>query len=205
VRPALPLATGALPIVPPVQDSDRRLMPTAGWLAAALVMATSVPAAAARPAAQAAGWCSSIPRVEVPKEAWGFHAGQPYPGARSSYARGHGTINLSAQTATGVICQVDRVPGAPDRQIILSIGYHVMRTSHHAVMFGVEGNIMQIHVRVQSTTDARCAAGTRGNVTIFASYNDIKQDDVQFSFPAACRDHTRRYTGSSVVTNVPPN
>lgn len=161
--------------------------------------------AGARPAARAAGYCSSIPRVEVPKEAWGFHAGQPQPGPRSSYARGHGKIDLGAQTATGIICQVDRVPGAAERQIILAIGYRVIHTSHHATMFGVEGNIMRIHVRVKSTTDAKCAVGTRGEATIFASYNDVKKDSVEFAFPAACRDHQRRYTGPSVIANVPPN
>jgi hypothetical protein len=41
-------------------------------------------------------------------------------------------------------------------------------------------------------------------VTVFA-YNGVHADLVQFSFPAACKDHRHRYTGSSVVTNVPPN
>ncbi len=180
----------------------QRALPALVPILAALALAV---AAGAHPTARAAGYCSSIPRVEVEKEAWGFHAGQARPSARSSYARGHGTISLSAQTATGIICQVDRIPGAAERQIILSIGYRVIHTSHHAVMFGVEGNIMRIHVHVKASTDAKCPAGTPGEVTIFASYNNVKEDSVQFAFPAACRDHNRRYTGSSVVTNVPPN
>lgn len=161
--------------------------------------------AAERPAARDSAWCSSVPRVEVQPQQWGFHAGQPYPGATGTYARGHGDIDLAAGTATGVICQVDRVRGAGDRQVILSIVRRVLHTSHHAVMFGVEGNIMRIHVRVASSTDAGCAVGTTGEVTIFASYNGVKEDLVRFVFPAACRHHDHRYTGASVVTNVPPN
>jgi hypothetical protein len=173
-----------------------------------LLLATGIFAVApagARPDARASAYCSAIPRVEVQKEDWGFHAGQPRPGPATSYTRGHGKIDLGAQTATGIICQVDRVPAHAERQVVLSIDRKVIDTSHHAVMFGVPGNIMRIHVHVLSSTDASCATGTRGEVLIFASYNGVHEDLVQFSFPAACRDHSRHYTGSSVVTNVPPN
>lgn len=138
-------------------------------------------------------------------EEWGFHAGQPIPGPSTSYARGHGKIDLAAQTASGVICQVDRSRDAAERQIVLAIGRHVVHTSHDAVMFGVPGNIMQVHVRVASSTDPRCPAGTLGEATIFASYNGVHADSFQLSFPAACKDHRHRYTGGDVVTNVPPN
>lgn len=161
--------------------------------------------AASQPAARASAYCSSIPRVEVQPEEWGFHAGQPIPGPATSYARGHGKIDLSAHTASGVICQVDRTRGAPERQIVLAIGRDVIHTSHDAVMFGVPGNIMQIHIRVASSTDPSCPVGASGEATIFASYNGVHADSIQFSFPAACKDHRRRYIGQSVVTNVPPN
>ncbi len=181
-----------------------KLAAAAAAAAAALTGAAGA-AGASQPRARASGYCSSIPRVEVQKEDWGFHAGQPVPGPTTSYARGHGKIDLSARTASGVICQVDRRRTGPERQIILAIERHVLYASHHAVMFGVEGNIMRINVRVNSTSDPNCPAGTRGTATIFASYNNIHEDNVQFSFPAACSDHRRSYTGPSVVTNVPPN
>jgi hypothetical protein len=174
-----------------------------GWLATAVIATALVVsvAAASRPVA----YCSAIPIVNVPKEAWGFHGGQPITGATGSYTRGHGTINLAARTVSGIICQVDRVRNAPDRQIILSVGHHLIYASHSAVMFGVPGNIMQIDVRVKSTTDPKCRVGARGEATIFASYNNVHEDSVQFSFPAACKNHRHRYTGPHVVTNVPPN
>jgi hypothetical protein len=166
--------------------------------ATALVVSVAV-------ASQPVAYCQSIPRVNVPKEAWGFHGGQPNPGATGSYTRGHGTINLSARTVTGIICQVDRRRNAPDHQIIMSAGHHLVYASHTAVMFGVAGNIMTINVRVTSTTDPTCAVGTHGRATVFASYNNVHEDSIQFSFPAACKSHRHRYTGPSVVTNVPPN
>jgi hypothetical protein len=167
-------------------------------------LAAAVPASGHR-TAHTSAYCSSIPRVEVQRQEWGFHAGQPQPGPGTSYARGHGKIDLAASTASGVICQVDRSRAAGERQIVLSIDHRVAYASHHAVMFGVPGNIVRIRVHVRSTTDASCATGTRGEVTIFASYNGVHEDSVQFSFPAGCRGHVRRYTGSGVVTNVPPN
>jgi hypothetical protein len=146
-----------------------------------------------------------IPIVNVPPEGWGFHAGHPVAGATGAYARGHGTINLSGRTATGVICQVCRSRGTADRQVVLTVGRHVIHTSHHAVRFGVPGNIMSIHLSVHSSTDPACAVGTEGRATIFASYNNVHRDSVRFTFGGSCRDQQRGWTGQSVVTNVPPN
>jgi hypothetical protein len=169
---------------------------------AALILAGLVFASAA--SAQPVNYCQVVPQVFVSPEMWGFHGGAPIFGANGTYTKGHGHINLAAHTADGIICQVQRVHGR-DRQIVLSVARHVLDESHHAYMFGVEGNIMKIGVRVRSSTDRACAVGTPGAVTIFASYNNIHRDLVQYSFPRACRDHRRRYTGPSVNTNVPPN
>lgn len=148
-------------------------------------------------------YCAQIPIVGgIPP--WGFHTGAPITGAAGSYARGHGDINLAAGTVSGILCQVDRVRDQPDRLIIMSVEHHLVSHSHVAVMWGFPGNVMTIIVRVQSSTDPRCAVGTRGRVTLFASYNGVRSDSVQFSFPAACRDHDHLYHGSQVNNQVPP-
>ena len=41
-------------------------------------------------------------------------------------------------------------------------------------------------------------------VTLFASYNGVRSDSVQFSFPAACNDHDHLYHGRQVNNQVPP-
>jgi hypothetical protein len=189
----------------------RRVAWVAGVVAsglAACLVATATTAArptTTRPAAQAVNYCQVIPIVTVPREGWGFHAGHPVSGATGAYARGHGRIDLAAGTASGVICQVYRPRGKADREVVLTVGRHVLHTSHHAVRFGVPGNIMTITVRVHRSTDPGCADGTRGRATIFASYNGVHRDGVSFSFSGSCRSQARHWTGSSVVTNVPPN
>ena len=181
-------------------------MRSGALLIVACALLTAASFAGGASASPGANYCQVIPTVTITPEQWAFHGGAPITGARGSYTRGHGDINLSAKTADGVICQVDRSSyAASDREIVLSIEPHVIATSHTARMFGVVGNIMKVHVLVKTSTDAACAVGTIGEVTVFASYNGVHADAVDFSFPAACKDHDHAYTGSSVVTNVPPN
>ena len=160
-----------------------------------------------RMAGSAAGfpvqYCAQIPIVGgIPP--WGFHTGAPIAGASGSFARGHGDINLAANTVSGILCQVDRVRHQPDRLIIMTVEHHLVYHSHYAVMWGVPGNIMKIIVRVQSSTDPQCKVGTRGRATLFASYNGVRSDSVQFTFPAACNDHDHLYHGQQVNNQVPP-
>ena len=180
----------------------RRLMVVFGLVAIAAGISLIGASAGAAPSVN---YCQVIPIVNVPPEGWGFHAGHPVSGAGGAYTRGHGTINLGAQTAGGVICQVYRPRGKSDRQIVLGVGRHVVHTSHHAVRFGVPGNVMTVTVRVHGSTDQGCKAGTEGRATIFASYNNVHRDSVRFTFAGSCQDQQRHWTGPSVVTNVPPN
>jgi hypothetical protein len=148
-------------------------------------------------------YCAQIPIVGgIPP--WGFHTGAPITGATGSYARGHGDIDLAANTVSGTLCQVDRVRDQPDRLIIMTVEHRLVYHSHYAVMWGVPGNIMKIVVRVQSSTDPRCKVGTPGRATLFASYNNVRSDSVRFTFPAACEDHDHLYHGPQVNNQVPP-
>ena len=140
--------------------------------------------------------CSEVPTVYgIPP--WGFHTG-PFTGA-SSFAKGHGNINLEANTVSGVICQQDRAG-----VIIMSVEHHLVYHSHYAMMWGYPGNIMKIKLRVTSSTDENCAVGTVGRATLYASYNGVRSDSVQFFFPAACGDQDHLYHGSQVNNQVPP-
>jgi hypothetical protein len=148
-------------------------------------------------------YCAQVP-IQGGIPPWGFHTGAPITGATGSYARGHGDINLAANTVSGILCQADRVRNQPDRLIIMTVEHHLVYHSHYAVLWGVPGNIMKIIVRVQSSTDQRCKVGTLGHVTLFASYNGVRSDSVQFTFPAACRSHDHLYHGPQVNNQVPP-
>ena len=146
--------------------------------------------------------CSQIPIVYgIPP--WGFHTGPPI-GEAGSFARGHGNINLEASTVSGILCQEDRVRNRPTRAITMMVEHHLVYHSHIAVMWGFLGNIMKIRVRVRATNDPKCALGTVGRATLFASYNGVRSDSVQFFFPPACRDHNHLYHGALVNNQVPP-
>jgi hypothetical protein len=146
--------------------------------------------------ASAATSCSEVPTVYgIPP--WGFHTG-PYTGG-SSFAKGHGNIDLGASTVSGVICQQDRAG-----VIIMALARHIDYHSHYAMMWGYPGNIMKVKVRVTRSTDVKCTVGTVGRATLFASYNGVRSDSVQFFFPAACRDQDRLYHGTQVNNQVPP-
>jgi hypothetical protein len=146
--------------------------------------------------ASAATSCSEIATVYgIPP--WGFHTGS-YTG-ESSFAKGHGNINLQANTVSGVMCQQDRAG-----TIIMSVQHHLSYHSHYATMWGYPGNIIKIKFRVTSSTDTNCAEGTVGRATLFGSYNGVRSDSVQFFFPAACRDQDRLYHGTQVKNQVPP-
>ncbi len=148
-------------------------------------------------------YCSQIPII-YGTPPWGFNTGSPITGATGSYARGHGDINLDANTVSGILCQVFRVSNKPDRLIIMTVQHHLVYHSHYAQMWGFPGNIMKINVRVTSSTDPGCQVGTIGHVTLFASYNGVRSDSVQFFFPAACKDHNHLYHGPQVNNQVPP-
>jgi hypothetical protein len=149
-------------------------------------------------------YCKQIPFIQGIPE-WGFHANNPITGPTGSYTRGHGDISLTGNTISGILCQVDRVRNQPDRLIYMTVLHHLNYHSHTAYMWGYEGNIIKFTVRVKSSTDSRCQAGTIGHVTLFGSYNGVRSDSVQFFFPkSSCSGHDHTYHGTSVNAQVPP-
>jgi hypothetical protein len=178
------------------------------WIALALssaIVSLARPGFSSEPSARATrlrAGCAQIPIVHgIPP--WGFHTG-PWSGAAGAFARGHGDINLRANTVSGVICQELRSPHGPVRAITMSVERHLLYHSHHALMWGYPGNIMKILVRVRASNDPRCKVGTRGRATLFASYNGVRSDSVSFSFARACRDQDHLYHGAQVNNQVPP-
>jgi hypothetical protein len=154
---------------------------------------------AGQAAAYTAG-CGQVPIVYgIPP--WGFHTGAP---GGASFARGHGEINLEANTVSGIICQEKQFPNGPTRSITMTVEHHLVYHSHYATMWGYPGNIMKIIVRVSASNDPGCEVGTVGHATLFASYNGVRSDSVQFFFPAACKDQDQLYHGTQVNNQVPP-
>jgi hypothetical protein len=171
--------------------------------ALALLALTTTLLALGAMAGQAAGYsagCGQVPIVYgIPP--WGFHTGEP---GGSSFARGHGEINLEAGTVSGIICQEKQFPSEPTRSITMTVEHHLVYHFHYATMWGYPGNIMKIVVRVTASNDPGCEVATVGRATLFASYNGVRSDSVQFFFPAACKDQDELYHGTQVNNQVPP-
>jgi hypothetical protein len=146
--------------------------------------------------ASAATSCSEIATVYgIPP--WGFHTGS-YSG-EPSFAKGHGNINLAANTVSGVMCQQD-----PAGTILMSVSHHLVYHSHYAQMWGYPGNIIKIRFHVTSSSDPKCPVGSAGRATLYASYNGVRSDSVQFFFPVGCKGQRHLYHGSKVNNQVPP-
>ena len=181
----------------------KRFRPTIRPLVLTLTLLAALVGMAGLANGDATQYCAQVPIVQgIPP--WGFHTGAPITGATGSYARGHGDINLAANTVSGILCQVNRVRHEPDRLIVMTVKHHLVYHSHYATRWGYPGNIMKIIVRVKSSTDPDCKVGTLGRVTLFASYNGVRSDSVKFTFPAACADHDHLYHGSQVNNQDPP-
>jgi hypothetical protein len=142
------------------------------------------------------------PRGGIPP--WGFHTGPPLSGAAGSYARAWGDINLGTNWISGKICQENRVPPNQDRMIVMTPEPYIVYHTHTGTMWGYPGNLIKVNIKVVSSTDALCKVGTVGHMTMFGSYNGVRSDSIQFSFPAACSDHNHLYHGPQVNAQVPP-
>jgi hypothetical protein len=146
--------------------------------------------------------CGAIPIVQgIPP--WGFHTGPPI-GETGSFARGHGEISLEASTVSGVLCQEKRSRDKPTRAITMTVEHHLVYHSHYATMWGYPGNIMKIIVRVVASSEEGCEVGTLGRATLYASYNNVRSDSVQFRFPPSCKGQDHLYHGTQVNNQVPP-
>jgi hypothetical protein len=180
---------------------EHHITPRIGLVVLVLTALLVLSSMAGQAAAYTPG-CSQIPIVGgIPP--WGFHTGPPI-GDTGSFARGHGEINLEANTVSGILCQEIRSRIHPIRAITMTVEHHLVYHSHVAVMWGFPGNIMKIRVRVRASSDSKCKVGTVGRANLFASYNGVRSDSVQFFFPGKCKGHDHLYHGTQVNNQVPP-
>jgi hypothetical protein len=133
---------------------------------------------------------------------WGFHTGPPLTGKNGSYARGLGDVTLSTGSINGTVCQVNVVNGV-DRLLVLKPDGHVLYHTHHATLGGHLGNLMQVNVKVKSSTDKKCKTGTVGRMTVEATYNGVEDSTVEFVFHGGCASHSHTYRSSQVAALVP--
>ena len=131
---------------------------------------------------------------------WGFHASQSFRGGGRGFAWGWGDVNLGTSRISGRICEQVHAPAST---IAITVGPDISYQSHYAMMWGYEGNLIKTSLTVTASTDPACVVGTGGHITMYASYNGIRSDSMQFFFDAGCRSQDHLYHGQ-VVAQVPP-
>jgi hypothetical protein len=176
--------------------------------AACLVLTVCSESTAASAAGSSVPHCAWYSGSGVPPGSgippWGFHASQSFPGGESGFAYGWGDVNLNTDWISGDICLDVSGGGEPARAIEVSVGPRISYHSHVATMWGYPGNLVKTSVSVIASTDTSCAVGTSGRVVMYASYNGVRSDSMQFSFDAGCRDQDQLYHGPQVDAQVPP-
>lgn len=182
-----------------------RCVTIAACLAATAVGAASESAGAT---ARSQPYCSHYSGPGIPPGSgippWGFHATQSLSGGRHGYAHGWGDIDLGRSTISGRICQYVSKRGRATRAIAVRLERHIVYHTHEGRMWGYAGNIIKVRVRVISSTDPRCPVGTRGRVTMYASYNGVRSDSIRFFFGHGCWYQSNLFHGPQVDAQVPP-
>jgi hypothetical protein len=135
---------------------------------------------------------------------WGFHAPQSFGGGTRGFAHGWGDVNLGADRISGRICQDISSSSGRVRTIQMTVGPRISSHSHTAVMWGYPGNLIKTALKVVASRDPGCKVGTHGRIVMYASYNGVRSDSMQFIFPRGCHDQARLYHGRNVDAQVPP-
>ena len=136
---------------------------------------------------------------------WGFHASQSFAGGGHGFTWGWGDVNLSTSWISGRICQhLYGFAGQPASTIAIAVGPKITSQSHYAMKWGYEGNLVKTSLTVTSSTDPACPVGTVGHITMYASYNGVRSDSMQFFLGAGCSHQDHLYHGPQVVAQVPP-
>jgi hypothetical protein len=164
-------------------------------LLGALVIFASAQSASADPAA-----CPLKPSSSSPTgEAWAFtQTGPPsssHPGITSSYTHGRGT--WTSGHGAGTICNEDSVSGQPSHNLVLAVAGSA-RISPHITRLGHLGVGLALSVTVSASDDQSCPAGTRGTVTLFASYYQGHHDSLQLHLAGGCSAYDHTVTGSQL-------
>jgi hypothetical protein len=119
-----------------------------------------------------------------------------------SWTRGRGSWN--AGKASGTVCAEDRGRGIATRDLVLTASGNSLLTPH-TTQHGMLGVSLVIGVRVHASDDAHCVTGTRGTITLFASYYSVHVDTIALHFAAACSDHNHGFSGSVVHVLIARN
>jgi hypothetical protein len=126
---------------------------------------------------------------------WGFTVtGTPstrHSGLRATYTHGRG--NWTSGRATGKACVQDTPFQGAVRDLVMSVSGR-SKLSPHVHENGYFGVRIALPVRVSASDDPACPAGSRGTITLFASYYAVHRDSLKLHFGPHCTGHNLSYS-----------
>ena len=188
--------------MPAVNAPRRLLMAATAALAgsAALVFVGAAAATVTCPASAGAATANSAGAVQ-----WEFSVlGAPTAGAQGvtwSWTRGKGA--WTSGQASGTICSEEK-GSFPRRELVLKAGGSSL-LAPKTTRLGLLGVSVAVPVTVSATDDTSCPKGTRGTITLFASYYSVHRDSIVVHFAGACTDHNHTFTGTIVKVLITRN
>lgn len=130
---------------------------------------------------------------------WAFTVSGPprgrHPGVVTSYTHGRGS--WTRRRSRGTVCQQNSGTGALKHNVLFAANGSA-HLSPRITRGGLLGVGLVLPLVVTKTDDATCAVGTRGKVTLFASYFEIHRDTIRLHFGAGCATHGFSFSGSGV-------
>ncbi|HVP02486.1 MAG TPA: hypothetical protein VMT10_07955 [Solirubrobacteraceae bacterium] len=178
----------------PRRDSARPVLLALAATAAAWAALLPAPApAVAKPACPLGATLPSGGAVQ-----WAFSvSGLPvggHKGITTSYTHGHGT--WTAGRAHGAVCHQDSGGGVAERHVVARLTSRPARLTGHVTRLGKLGVELVLPLVVSGSDDDACAVGTRGTLTLFASYYEVHVDRAALRFSSGCAAHDHTYRGS---------
>jgi hypothetical protein len=177
-----------------------------GLIAVATLASTSALATQPSGATPASAKCPASASASAGPVQWAFSVlGAPTPVSATvnwSWTRGHGS--WSSGRASGTSCSQDKGGGLATRNLVLTVS-GTSTLSPKITKLGLLGVGIVLPVTVSASDDTACPQGTRGSVTLFASYFAVHHDSIVLHFAAACASHDHRFSGASVHVLIARN
>ncbi len=139
-------------------------------------------------------------------EAWAFHEtgapSTPHAGITSSYIHGRG--DWGGGRGSGTICEEESLASGPSHNIVLTVA-GASHLSARVTRLGHLGVVLALRASVAASDDPACLQGTRGTVSVFASYYEGHHDSVQLHFGGGCAGYDATFLGTQLYAVIAEN
>jgi hypothetical protein len=178
----------------------------AGLITLATMAGLAVLVPALTGASPASAKCPASAGASAGPVQWVFsELGAPTPvSATVNWSWTHGSGGWASGGASGLICSQDKGGGLATRNLVLKVSGS-STLSPRITKLGLLGVGIVLPVTVSATDDPSCPRGTKGSVTLFASYFAVHRDSVVTHFASPCASHDHHFISSTVHVLIARN